>query len=321
MIRIRLTMIILFGALTISCQSFFTPSDPLNKKRVYVAAGSTAVVSSSFAIGLYNTWYKKYPRQGFHLFNDWDEWAFMDKAGHLHTAYFQSLLCYKGAKWTGINKKNSIITGVICGMLFQSTIEVFDGFSSKWGFSITDMVANLSGSATFAFQQHYWNDQRIRIKISSIPINYSKAPILSDDYKAVSSLSNRAASLFGRTYFESFLKDYNAQTYWASVNIHSFFPEGNNWPKWLNLAFGYGAQNLYGGYKNSWAEGSNTFSLNSADYPRYNQFFLSFDLDFNKLNTKNPFLKTLFSGLNIFKIPSPTIEINTEGRIVFHLFK
>ncbi len=313
--------LMLLGHYLISSQSFFIPSDTLNQKRVYSSLGIAAIASTTFAIGLYNTWYKKFDVEPFHFFNDWGEWNHMDKAGHIQTAYFQSLLCYKGAVWTGMNKKNSILTGFVCGMIFQTTVEVFDGFSSKWGFSIPDMVANVSGAGVFALQQKYWNEQRISIKISSIPIHYSPSPIYSDDKAGSSSLFNRSNNLYGSNFFERYLKDYNAQTYWASVNVNSFLAKGNGWPKWLNIAFGLGAENLYGGFENAWIENNYSFALNNETYPRYRQFFLSLDVDFAKLNPKSPFLRTLCSGLNIFKMPSPAIEFNTEGRIVLHLLR
>jgi hypothetical protein len=42
------------------------------------------------------------------------------------------------------------------------------------------------------------------------------------------------------------LKDYNGQTYWLSVNLHSFY-KGSKIPKWLNLAIGYGANGMLTG--------------------------------------------------------------------------
>ena len=245
----------------------------------------------------------------------------MDKIGHIYTAYFQGVLCYKGAKWSGLNKKNSIITGIVCGTLFQTTIEVMDGFSSKWGFSLTDVTANITGITAFALQQHYWNDQRITLKESYIPVHHSTKEITSQDQTTLSSPALRAASLFGSNYFESYLKDYNGQTYWASVNVHSFLNDGNKWPQWLNVAIGYGAENMYGGYKNEWEENGIKFKLNDKIYPRYHQFFLGFDIDLPKLHPKQPFLKTLCSVFNIFKIPSPALEINTLGEIKFHLLR
>ena len=321
MLRCIFTTLILQVTCLLSSQSFFTPSDTLNKNRVVASLAITSAASTTFAIGLYNTWYSKFEKESFHFFNDWGEWNHMDKAGHVHTAYFQSLLCYKGAKWTGMNKKNSILTGFVCGMIFQTTVEVFDGFSSKWGFSVPDMASNLSGAGIFALQQYYWDEQRIAIKISSIPIDYSSAPIYSLDGSSTTTLDIRSKSLFGNNFFERYLKDYNAQTYWASLNIHSFLGEKKIWPKWLNLAVGFGSENLFGGFENSWMENNKSYVLNKDVFPRYNQLFLSLDIDFTKINIKNSFLKSLFSGLNIFKVPAPAIEFNTEGRIIFHLLR
>lgn len=312
---------IFFGSGSLSSQSYLTPSDTLNKKRFNTALGFTAATYATFSVILYNTWYKKFDRSSFHFFNDVDEWKQMDKIGHTHTAYFQSALWYKGAKWTGLNEKKSIFTGMICGTLFQSTLEVMDGFSSKWGFSIPDMAANIAGVSGFALQQHYWQDQRITLKVSSIPVSYSSDPILSESTSSTSSLSTRADQLFGANYFESFLKDYNAQTYWASVNVHSFLQKGNKWPVWLNIAVGYGAENMFGGFENRWSEDGQNFIADNLIYPRYRQFYIGFDVDLPKIKPKNPFLKTIFSIINIFKIPSPALEINTQGNVVFHLLR
>lgn len=316
-----LFLILLLFGLASDAQSFFVPSDTLIKSRFNTALGFAAVSYTSFSIGLYRTWYSKYDKESFHLFNDMGEWNQMDKAGHAHTAYLQGVLCYKGARWTGLDQKSSILTGIICGTLFQSTIEVMDGFSSKWGFSLGDMGANLVGTGLFAAQQYYWDDQKISLKISSIPIAHPKATIYSSNGKGETSLLSRAQDLYGTSWLERSLKDYNAQTYWASVNVHSFLPKGNNWPKWLNVALGYGAENMYGGFSNNWVENGNDFSADNILYPRYRQFYLGFDVDLPKLNPKSPFLKTICSVFNIFKIPSPALEINTEGQIKFHLFR
>lgn len=309
-------MIQVFG----KAQSFLIPSDTLNKKRYNTALIFTATTYTAFSIGLYNTWYKKFEQEPFHLFNDWGEWGHMDKLGHVHTAYLQGVLCFQGARWTGLSKKKSILTGMVCGTLFQSTIEVMDGFSSKWGFSIPDMAANLTGTSIFALQQHYWDEQRISIKVSSIPKSYSRELFYATNGTAATSAYNRANDLFGANFFERFLKDYNAQTYWASVNVHSFLHEGNKWPKWLNVAVGHSAENMYGGYNNTWEKDGLTFSLDDK-YPRYHQFYLGLDVDLPKLNPKNPFLKTICSVFNIFKIPSPALEINTQGQIQFHILR
>lgn len=131
------------------------------------------------------------------------------------------------------------------------------------------------------------------------------------------SLSERAKDLYGKNIFQTFLKDYNAQTIWLSVNIKSFLKEDNRFPKWLNIATGYGAENMYGGFRNEWDEDdpAEHFEIAHNLYPRYRQVYLAPDIDLSKIKVKSRFLQTLLSMANIFKIPSPAIEFNL-GRSV-----
>jgi len=152
----------------------------------------------------------------------------------------------------------------------------------------------------------------------SPPISYSDAPILSTNGTASSSLDKRVDDLFGSNYYERFLKDYNAQTLWVSVNVDAFLPENNAWPDWLNLAVGYSGESMFGGFENAWMEDDARFVLD-AEYDRYKQFMLGFDIDLTRIKTDNHFLKSLFSIFNIFKYPAPAIEYNTRGEWKFHL--
>src|SRR5690606_38253718 len=92
-------------------------------------------------------------------------------------------------------------------------------------------------------------------------------------------------------------KDYNAQTYWLSANIHSFFPE-TRLPKWLNIAVGYSAEGMLGGLENRWTNDSGN-EITRFDIPRYRQYFLSPDIDLTKIPTKSGFLKTAFFVLDM----------------------
>lgn len=300
--------------------SFFAPSDTFNRKRFKYALGISATTYTAFSIGLYQTWYKQYPQEGFHIFNDWGEWSNMDKVGHIYTAYFQGVLCYKGAKWTGLSDDKSIVVGAVCGGLFQTTIEIMDAFSSEWGFSVADMGANISGIGLFAFQQKYWGEQRIMLKVSSFPKKYADYNVTGSN-GTVLSLQDRADNLFGSSFAERYLKDYNAQTYWASINVNSFLPDQNKWPDWLNVALGYGADNMFGGFENEWVTNGEKFIVSEDAFPRVHQFYLGLDLDLTKIKTKNHFLKGLFSIFNIFKAPSPALEVNSRGEVRFHIFR
>ena len=321
---IKICVVILFFASEIFSQNlvvenFLTPSDTLNKKRFYTSATIGTVTYSGFTIGLYNAWYKNYDQKAFHLFNDSDEWRAMDKFGHFYTAYFQGVLCYKGAKWTGLNERQSIMTGFMLGSLFQTTLEVMDGYSAKWGFSLPDMAMNILGSSAFVAQQSVWNEQRISFKVSNIPLAYSQDPILSLDGTTTSSLQRRSENLYGRSFPEKFLKDYNSQVIWASINIKSFLGDESRFPSWLNLAVGYGAANMFGGTQNRWTEGDKIFDVEKQN-PRYSSIYLSPDIDLWKIRSRYKSVNSLLDIFNIFKIPAPAIEYNTLGEFHFHFF-
>ncbi len=102
-------------------------------------------------VGLNAIWYAKYPRSGFHFFNDDAEWQQMDKVGHVYSAYTESRATMELWRWAGLSRKKSIWIGGLSGVAYQSIIEVLDGFSSQYGFSPGDFAANIIGSSSFYF--------------------------------------------------------------------------------------------------------------------------------------------------------------------------
>lgn len=287
--------------------SFFTPSHDFNTQRFTLAATAAGISYTGFSIALYNTWYKEFDRESFHFFNDWNEWHNVDKAGHVYSAHMQALLSYKAAKWTGLDEKKAIWSGVLMGGLAQSTIEVMDGFSSKWGFSLTDFGANALGLALFAGQQSVWQEQRLLLKVSSYAKDYSDISVISNIPDKESYINRIVSDLYGDRWGEKYLKDYNAQTIWLSGNVNAFFP-ASKLPDWFNISVGYGAENLFGGFSND----------PMIVDQRYSQYFLSPDLDLSRIKVKKPFWKTVLSVLNIFKLPMPTLEYTSTGQLVWH---
>ena len=102
---------------------------------------------------LYSQWYSDYPRSHFHFFNDNSEWEQMDKYGHAWDAYNISKPLMKCYRWSGFDERKATLYGAGVAFLFQTTVEIFDGFSSEWGFSWGDMLANTGGAAFFIGQQ------------------------------------------------------------------------------------------------------------------------------------------------------------------------
>jgi hypothetical protein len=284
----------------------------LHKGRFWTAASTGVVAYTGALISLNELWYDQYPRTTFHFFNDATEWQQMDKAGHMFTAYFEADWIYSITRWTGMKRKPSIWTSAILATGLQATVETLDGFSSEWGFSLYDFVSNVGGSTLWAAQQMAWDEQRVRMKVSSTYRSYPEE-IVTGFPSGQTTLRERTDELYGENILQSFLKDYNAQTLWLSFNVHSFLPDENKFPKWLNIALGYGAENMYGGFMNKWEKDGNTYTLSDDKYPRYRQFYLSPDIDLSRIPIKSRPLKTLVCMLNIFKIPAPALEINGKG--------
>ncbi len=294
---------------------FFQPDTTLNTTRLVTASSLTGAITIGSGIGLYKAWYSQFDQSAFHLFDDWGEWKHVDKVGHAYTTYFQSEMIYKVARWTGLRKQQSLWAGVLYGVAVQSTVEVFDGFSDKWGFSIPDFASNLLGAGLFGAQQHVWDEQRIRLKFySTLDRSYDNIIFTGANGAPISDLHSRLDDLYGPTVAQRFIKDYNAQTVWLSVNLNAFGVEFM--PEWLAIAVGYGSDNMFGGFDNSWISSGAAIHY---PVPRYSQVYLAPDIDWSKLKTKSPFVKTLFSILNITKLPTPSLEYNTQQGLIFHL--
>jgi hypothetical protein len=276
---------------------FLKPSDSLNKKRLNGVIISETIMASGALLALNQLWYADYPQSNFHFINDSDEWLQMDKAGHVFSSYHLGRFGAQSLKWSGCNSKSQLVYGASLGFAFLTAVEVFDGFSSEWGASMGDVVANATGTALFVSQELLWKEQRIVPKFSF----------------HTSSYASLRPNVLGSSLNEQIFKDYNGQTYWLSANLHSFF-KASKIPKWLNVAFGFGAEGMITGRNETAVE----FSF--PEYKRRRQFYLSLDVDLTKIETKSPLLKTVFTLFNSIKIPAPTLEFSGSQPVKLHGF-
>jgi hypothetical protein len=302
-------VIILFVCLFLPLSGFTQERDPyalvypdsLKKGRAWgLGAGSAALWIGS-TVGLNAAWYAKEPQSAFHSFDDSGEWLQLDKMGHMTTAYTIGYHYMDIMRWTGANKNWVKYLGGSMGTVFLTSIEILDGFSTAWGFSWSDMGANALGSGILIGQEALWGEQRIKLRISYSP----------------SGLAKYRPNLLGSGIAEEMLKDYNAQTYWVSANIHSFIPnQESRFPRWLNVAVGYGGQNMLGAFSNP-AVDSEGHALPQLE--RYRQFYFSLDFDLTRIRTKSRVLRSIFRSISIIKIPFPAVEFNKNG-VKFHPF-
>lgn len=275
-------------------ESFLKPSDSLNPSRRNAVVIAESSLAGLTLIGLDRLWYADYPRSKFHTLNDNNEWLQMDKLGHVFTSYQLGRVGANVLNWSGVRKKDQLIYGSTLGFTFLTAVEVMDGFSEEWGFSWGDMIANAAGTGLYVGQELLWQEQRIVLKYSFHQTKYA---------------AQRPDKL-GDGFFEEFLKDYNGQTYWLSANVHSFFKD-SNFPKWLNVAIGYGGDGMLSGE-------NETVNNSMISQNRIRQFYLSLDVDLSRIKTNSRFLRTIFDVFNVIKVPFPALEFTDKNGIKLH---
>lgn len=290
---------------------FFEPSREFNMPRTLATGGGIGTMYAATSIWWSAAWYAQYDRGKFRTFNDNGEWLQMDKAAHVFNAYFLSRWGRNLFNWCGVQHKHSVWIGMLIANMWQLSIELNDGFVPKWGFSWGDIGANLTGSLIFGIQQYVWKDQRFNVKISAFPVKYP------------ADLRERTDDLYGTTFKELLLKDYNAMIFWLNASPGSFIKKTENkFPKWISISFGYGASGMYGGFDNKWCVNKDLEygecppdDRRSTDIPRLRHYYLSLDVDFTKIPTRSPALKTLLEIVNIVKVPFPALEFRSDGKV------
>ncbi|TAH16097.1 MAG: DUF2279 domain-containing protein [Runella slithyformis] len=282
---------LLFGRPIIAQKPDSTLPKPNYRALHWIFAGETLAYAGTI-YGLNQTWYKS-PFGQFQFNDDAHEWLQIDKMGHFFSAY---QICRHTAavyKKTGISNKQAALYGALSGFIFLTPIELLDGFQyPEYGFSMSDMAANVLGPSLYLGQHALWGEERIQPKWS---FHYT-------------SLAAQRPELLGRTYGERWLKDYNGQTYWLSVNLSAFWPQ-SRLPKWLNVSLGYGIQNMVAAEVNK---------SKALGFVPFRQYYLSLDVDFKRIKTRKKWLKTFLFMLNTLKIPAPTLEWNRRQGFVGH---
>ena len=264
--------------------------DTLNCRQT-VAIGVIGLSWAGSMGALWGVWYSKETHSRFHFFNDGKLWMQMDKAGHLYSAYQITSISKDILTWSGIRPPYSLwaASGIAIG--YQTTLEIFDGMSKNWGFSMYDFTFNVAGAGLFVTQELLFGEQWILPKFSYAPSPY--APLRPD--------------ILGSSFGERLLKDYNGQTYWLSIN--PFFRSTKAFlPKWLCFSLGYSADAKLKGDTDNYIHSDGTV------YTAKREWLLSIDIDFSRIPVKKPFWKKILKQLNYVKMPFPALELS-NGRL------
>ncbi|GAC1590721.1 MAG: DUF2279 domain-containing protein [Hymenobacter sp.] len=257
----------------------------------------TAVIYGLSTVLLGKSWYQK--RVPFHTFNDNGEWLQMDKAGHATTAYAISRGEYELFRWSGVSERTAVLSGGVLALLFQSTIELFDGHSEGWGFSAGDMAANAAGIGLFMGQQYGLGNQLLSLRYG---FRKSIYPAFRPE-------------LLGRSGLAQRLKDYNGQQYWLSVNLAAVLPVGPSFPRWLTLDLGYSGSGMTGGEANPPLYGADGRPL---QFRRVRQLYVAPGADLARVMAAGSTGRLLFGATHFVKLPAPSLEFNPRDSWRWH---
>lgn len=293
--RLFLILNLISAQSALAQNSFFVKSDSLNIKRIIPVSIGIGGVWGGSMVGLSQIWYKNIDKSQFHYFNDCENWLQMDKFGHVYSNYKISMLSSDLLKWSGVNFKKAAFIGTGIGLSYQTTLELFDGYSSDWGFSWCDMSANALGAGIFLGQELLWREQHILMKFSYHPTEFAQL----------------RPTILGTNFQERLLKDYNGQTYWFSFNPF-LFVNNTSFPKWVCFSFGYSVNQKLVGDAEFYIDPN---SPSSGVYNSQREWLLSMDIDFSRIEVKKEWLKTILKQFNYLKIPFPALILKNNQLI------
>lgn len=253
---------------------------PNNSKLILTASVLPATVAG-VAVYLNHVWWKgdKIP---FH-FTDTLDWKYalkLDKAGHFWSCMVTTDVMSRMIHWAGVPYKKALWIGVGSSVLLSTIVEFKDAYSPWWGFSVSDLGADILGSFYPLVQEQWPVMQNFDFKWSYDFVKssfYSTTPFHSDP---------------------SFLDDYERHNYWLTVDVCNLFLNKNKTfqPDFLNLGIGVSAE---------WLDGRGHGQ---------HEVFLAVDLDLTKLNlSKSRVVKTALHYLNYFHLPAPAVKIKPHN--------
>lgn len=145
----------------------------------------------------------------------------MDKFGHIFSTSLFTQNIYFLSRWSGLDNKQSSWTSFLLATSIMGAMEIHDAYYERWGFTVGDFIANLSGAAFLAGQYN-------------IPF------LRNFDYKISYDFTQKAAE-------EAVIESYPNMTFWLSANPSGIFEKSfPEWfPNWLNIAIGVSTTQKY----------------------------------------------------------------------------
>jgi hypothetical protein len=277
--------------MVLSCMCHLAPaqSQPVddttgvNGTRLAIVAGSAAAGITAIHLYQQNAWWKEH-RTSFHFREDLVYACNIDKVGHLYGAQLITFLFSKSLQWANLSEASSLIWGASAATLFQTYVEIEDGFSEYWGFDRVDFAADVAG-AWYPVLQHYVPAMK------NVQLRFSYAP---KDAGGPSAIAGQTKTI---------IDDYEGQTFWLTVTPHTWLPEGKRWwPSFLGIAVGLAVRN-------------------NVSPDRYLAWYIAPELDFRYIIPRDTeFLRIVGEALNFLHLPMPAVRLGPGSMVWYGLY-
>ena len=302
--------------------SFLEPAPSFHAKRFWYGTGTVAALDAVAMVGLASIWYDGTERTSFHFYSqsdnvtgkgetgdgwldDWHTFAQQDKMGHVWTSWQITRIAGGYGRWAGLSPAQAGLFGGVVSTVFQTQIEISDGFSEAYGFSRTDALANLVGSTVGGLKVAYPK----RLDWFAAKYSYNPSP-----YYGTRTTGVDGGGPLG--YLGNAIKDYDGATFWLTVRPEELL-EGRArrlWPDWLGLSAGYGGDGI--AHAISGLDYPDSPPDNPPDgfgeYEHRREFYIGPDLDFlHTLELPQPF-QAVARALSFIRLPAPALQVAPE---------
>ncbi|CUS80240.1 Predicted lipoprotein (DUF2279) [Candidatus Kryptonium thompsonii] len=255
-------------------------SSKVNPYRLGLVLGTAVGVFTAAHLQQYSSWWKGELTK-FHFRDDFNQVLSADKFGHAYFSFLISDLLGRSLQWAGVKKSSAFIWSGVGSLLFQTYVEVEDGFRPSLGFSISDEVSNIIGAFLPYVRERYNFLKIVNFKISMFPSEKFKSGahrFIVDDYESL---------YFWLSFDVSKILNMKFLKFW----LFDFF----------DLAVGYSVKSI------NWNGGGER------------EIFLSIDYDLTKIPVNVWILKQIFNVLNYYHLPAPAFRFTPS--LKFYLIK
>jgi hypothetical protein len=255
----------------------------VNGTRLAIVTGTAAAGITAIHLYQQNAWWKEH-RTSFHFREDLVYASNIDKIGHLYGASVMTFLFSKSLQWANLSEGSALVWGATGATLFQTYVEIEDGFSEYWGFDRVDFAADVAG-AWYPVVQHYVP------ALKNVQLRFSYYP---KDAGGPSAIAGQTKTI---------IDDYEGQTFWLTITPHSWLPEGKRWwPDFLGIAIGAAVRD------------------NVSDH-RYLAWYIAPELDFRYIIPRDTwFLRSLGEALNFLHLPMPAVRVGPGHTVWYGLY-